>query len=399
MKRTRFALLLLLSSAWLGGAGPRGLAAQPVPLGPEIELPTNDFPSRPLLAVQPGGAYMVAWDDFSASHDEIFYRYIAPGREPADIWASSIESPIESPQTDAVTATPKGFDVIWHVSDDYNYKPVAFYRRHLNLKGVPDGQPVRLGGVGTDWVWQVRGNGFMAGWVLPNMHGIAARHLSSAGRRTGPELRLNSRPVDRPKPVVLAVPDGGFLAVWLGTIPGATANRVLRARRFSPAGKPLGSDFDVNTTPLGVGDEEQPFLDTDFQVAASPGGGFAVSWLLDTTIYLRFFDAAGQGLGPEVPAVKAENTWSTESIAFDKAGNLMLLWPTDSDLKLQLFDPHGAPLGPPTGVRSAASRVFEEPWGGSVAWAGDSWLVTWAAAQVPAGDFSTLFVRWFAGQR
>lgn len=55
-----------------------------------------------------------------------------------------------------------------------------------------------------------------------------------------------------------------------------------------------------------------------------------------------------------------------------------------------------APLGPPVGVRSEASDIFDVPWGGSVAWAGNSWLVTWVAAGAPSYDFNTVFIRRFA---
>ena len=404
MNRKRLALCFLLGSAWLGVAGPRELAAQLVPLGPEVDLLADTWPNDPFVAVQPDGAYVVAWDEGFDSHAGVFYRYVAAGSAPKEEWPATIESPDEGyPSVDAVTATPRGFDVLWREPDFPSWKPTAFYRQHLTRKGVPDGKPIRLGGSGTEWIWHVRGNGFIAGWTLRGKHGIAARRLASSGQRTGPELRLNSRPIDNPYPVVLAVADGGFLAVWLGVVPGPTRTLVLRARRFSPAGKPLGPDFDVNSIPLGVAGLYYP----DLQVAAAPGGGFAVAWRLGATIYLRFFNATGTALGSEIPAATSEDFEDgyepvPESMAFDKSGNLLLLWMNwldDTGLHLQLFDPHGTPLGTPVGVRSEASDIFEAPWGGSVAWAGDSWLVTWGAAGMPAGDFSTIFVRRFASKK
>jgi hypothetical protein len=86
------------------------------------------------------------------------------------------------------------------------------------------------------------------------------------------------------------------------------------------------------------------------------------------------------------------------SLAFDDQGDLALLWIrflNDSDLQLQLFDPHGAPLGASLDVRSAASGAFLAPQQGSVAWAGDSWLVTWVAG-APGQDDRAIFVRRFA---
>jgi len=399
MNRTRLALCLLLSAAWLGVAGPRGLAAQLVPLGPEIDLFADLFPEKPFVAVQPDGAYLIAWDEGNP-YLGVFYRYAAAGRTPAEEEFSRIVNEDFNPLVDAVTAAPKGFDVLWHEELVYgNPKSTVFYRYHLNLRGVPDDKPIQLGGAGTEWVWHVRGNGFMAGWTLRRKHGIAARHLTASGKRTGPELLLNSRPIDNPDPIVLAAANGGFLAVWRGVVPGPTATLVLRARRFSPAGKPLGPDFDLNTTPLGVVKPYPP----DFLVAAAPGGGFAVAWMPADTTYLRFFDAAGTALGPEITVASEglEDLDGLESMAFDPSGNLLLLRGDylDEGLLLQLFDPHGAPLGPPVGVRSEASDIYEEPSDGSVAWAGNSWLVTWAAIAVPAGDFSNVFVRRFVQKK
>ena len=60
-------LFLLLTSAWLGAAGHRALAAQLVPLGPEEEVYTDMFPTPP-VAVHPSGSYVVAWDDYTLAN-------------------------------------------------------------------------------------------------------------------------------------------------------------------------------------------------------------------------------------------------------------------------------------------------------------------------------------------
>lgn len=403
MNRMRTLLVLLLSAAWLDAAGTHRLAAQLVPLGPEIDLQTAEFPEKPLLAAHPNGDCVVAWwYNDPLSLDLTFYTFITAGGKPRR--GLAIYSPIEWPQVDAVTATPTGFDVIFHAPRYELESPQkTFYLDHLNRRGVRQGRRIRLGGTGFDWVWQIPGNGFVAGWALPHAHGIAARRLSASGKRVGSELLLNSRPVDEPHPVFLALPDGGFVSFWLGTLPGSVAGSsstlVLRARRFSATGTPLGPDFDVNTTPLRVDwSTEDLFVDSDYQVAVAPDGGFAVAWAYDLGIYLRFFDATGQALGPEVPVEVENEGYIAASIAFDPAGNLLLLWLDDSreGLRLRLFDSHGVPLGPPTGVRSRASGIYTAPFDGRVAWAGDSWIVTWMAAGAPQFDFENLFVRRFA---
>ena len=383
MNRTRFALFLLLTSAWLGAAGHPARAAQLVALAPEEELYADVFSNPPAVAAQPGGPYVIAWDDdtFSPREGSFSYRYTPAGEDTGVGDYHSLYSPTGAPSVDAVTAGRQGFDVIWHTVQ-YEHEPTLFYRGHLNLQGMPEGTPVRLGGTGTDWVWQVRGNGFMAGWSLPSKHGIAARRLTASGQRTGPELRLNSRPIDRPVAVsVVGLADASFVAVWLGFMPGSPGTAVLRARRFSPSGKPLGADFDVNTIPLGRPDPSSDFGPA-LKVAAAPGGGFVVAWALSQRGYLRWFNASGAPLGPEL------KSGFPESMAFDDTGNLVLF----DTSQVYLFDPRGTPLGSPVDVNSDDTQ---EPWGGSVTWTGDSWLVAWVAA-IPPYDQSSIFVRRFA---
>jgi hypothetical protein len=215
--------------------------------------------------------------------------------------------------------------------------------------------------------------------------------------------RLNTRPViSDERPVLTALPNGGFVAAWNGIVaqpdPGSYRS-VLRARLFSPSGKPLGPDFDVNTiVPSGTNGLYYP------QVAIDPQGGFALAWRLTdgsptgATPYLRFFDADVSPRGPEIPFPK---TQFVESIAFDDAGNLLVLWLEDGgplgwSFKVQLFDSDGAPQGPPASVASEASGEFNQPLrGGDVAWGGTSWIVTWVAEASFFGP-NAVFVRRFA---
>lgn len=402
MTRISSALILLFCSAWLGLVGP--LAAQLAPLGPEAQLPANGQPERPVVAVQPGGGYAVAWDDLSA---RVFSHYVAPGDE-APGEQTVLVGDGGPTATDSVLATPKGFEVLWHVTND-DGAPVAFYRRHLDPRGVPaPGRPVLLARGGVDWVWDLGGTRYLAGWFMDRKQSIGARFLSPSGQPAGPVMRLSSRPVDDPQALVEPLADGGFAAVWFGTrldkagpVAGkeeeASGTDVLRARRFSASGQPLGPDFDVNTTPAGPG-ETAPFLNPQFQVAAAPDGGFAVAWALDQTIYVRYFDAAGKALTPEIPAASDPSVFAPVSMAFDDRGNLLLLWLQyldNTDLQVQRLDPSGAPVGPSQMIRSSASADFQAPLEGSVVWAGDSWLVTWVAVD-PAGGSRGVFVRRFA---
>ncbi len=413
MNRTRFAICLLLASAWLGALGPRGAAAQPAPLGPETRVDTlgnKELTTAPMLAVQPGGDFEIAWGYLGDTPPFVSARHFAADGRPTDAAEVPIGGQGPSAQVHSVTATPQGFDVLWQLG---NWPQLPNYRRHLDPRGLRDsGTPLRLGGTAftTPWAWQVRGNEFLAGWQTRTRgfpSGIAVQHLTpDTGRLTGPVLRLNSRPVyEDERPTLTALAGGGFLAAWNGvaTGPGSSTLYVLRARLFSPAGQPQGPDFDVNSIVQGPQDILQ-----SLKVAAAPGGGFAVAWRFyddGTKIaapYLRFFDAAGRPRGPEIPGPAPKGV---ESMAFDGDGNLLVLWSEDQggvspNLEIQLFDRHGTPQGPPERVASAASRRFKRLTRGSVAWSGSTWIVTWSA-QAAEGTYTpvppnAVFVRRFA---
>jgi len=405
----RLALGLLAASAWLLLFHPVGAVAQPVPLGPETRVDTIDGkePGEPSLAVQPGGDFEIAWGYLSTDPPFVAARHFAADGTPMDAAQVPLGGPGPYPRVKSVTATQGGFEVLWQLEVSYQ-RPS--YRRHLDLNGTPEGKPVRLG-KGAQWVWQVRGHGFLSGWqAQPNnlVSGVSIQRLSPTGQRTGAVVRLNTRPVyvDE-RPLLTALADGGFLALWNGLVQvGKSYFTVLRARRFSAAGKPLGPDFDVDS----IADTAQDSLFFP-RVAASPAGGFAVAWwFFDAsagtgtgiaTPYVRLFDTAGKPRGPEIAG---SVTQYVESLAFDDAGNLLVLWAADStrspaDLEVQVFGPNGAPLGPQERVATEASGTFSRPFRGSVAWGGSSWIVTWVAetdSNHPRPR--AIFVRQFAGE-
>ncbi len=382
MIRTPLALSLLLGAAWLATAG--GTVAQPAPLGPEIRVDTlagDQFPNNPKLEVQRDSSFEIAWD--------------YGGDQPASIlgfW----------PQVDAVTKAGKGYDVLWHIENDT--LPPTFYTRHLDARGALIGsKPLKVGKPFLPYMWFLGGDGLVGGYF--SFDTFELRKVSPNGVPTLQERRINVRPLEATTPWVTPLSSGGFVGVIRGTTvrpPDDTPRPVLRARFFKGSFEPMGIDFDLNSLPAGP-NGTAPVLGVDYVVAATPGGGFAVAWTLGDTLYLRFFDAAGHASGPEVPTVTYFGTFAPLSAAIDKRGNLLLLWfeilgdPPHPNLQVELFDSHGLPLGPPEDLSSPASDRYQEPFAGSVASLGSSWLVTWAA-KVPDLESSAIFVRRFAAQ-
>src|SRR4051812_41288219 len=156
MTRNSSALVVLAIIA-LGLAGPHGLAAQLAPLGPEALLPAGDTPEQPTLAVLPGAGYTIARDDLAG---QVFSHFVAEGDEAPGEGTKLVGG--GRAITDSVTATPKGFEVLWHAVNDAD-EPVAFFRRHLDPQGVPaPGKPVLLARSGVDWVWDLGGTRYLS---------------------------------------------------------------------------------------------------------------------------------------------------------------------------------------------------------------------------------------------
>jgi len=404
MNRTQFALCL--GTVWLA-AGPHGAAAQPAPLGPEVRVDTlagDQFPANPKLEVQRDGSFEIAWDYGGDQPASIFGRHFNAAGQPTDASQRVLGGEGFWPQVDAVTKAGKGYDVLWHIENDT--LPPTFYTRHLDARGAPLGsKPLKVGKPFLPYMWFLGGDGLVGGYYSGFFNTFELRKVSPNGVPTLQERRINTEPLDSTTPSITPLSSGGFVGVIRGTTvrpPDDTPRPVLRARFFKGSFEPMGIDFDLNSLPAGP-NGTAPILGLDYVVAATPGGGFAVAWTLDNTLYLRFFDAAGHASGPEVPAVTYLGTFAPLSAAVDKRGNLLLLWfeilgdPPHPNLQIELFNSHGLPLGPPESLSSAVSDRFQEPFVGSVATLGSSWLVTWAA-KVPDLETSAIFVRRFAPQ-
>jgi hypothetical protein len=117
-------------------------------------------------------------------------------------------------------------------------------------------------------------------------------------------------------------------------------------------------------------------------------------------VLLLLITSAGLGTtGDPARATQLVPLDSEEELYSDVFSNppvVVLLWNLDYEsLQLRLFDPQGTPQGPPVDASSDDSEEPQMPWGGGLAWTGDSWLVAWVGAIFPY-DQSSIFVRRFA---
>jgi hypothetical protein len=197
-----------------------------------------------------------------------------------------------------------------------------------------------------------------SGWVMVvwesqgqdgSGRGIYGQRFDSGGGRLGPEFRVNSYTTGLQQlPSVAADGAGGFVVAWSDYRPGPRFD--VYARRYDPAGFPLGPESRVNTHLTGRKERAA--------VAMSPDGYAVVVW--DS----EFQDAGqwavvGRRLDPVGAPVGAEfrvNTYTTgtqyaAAVAADHGGNFVVVWTSDEQdgsyygLFGQRYDAAGTPQG------------------------------------------------------
>ena len=119
-------------------------------------------------------------------------------------------------------------------------------------------------------------DGFVVAWESSGSqdgvgYGVFGRRLSSAGAPLAAEFQINTyTPAEQFGPTVAVEPDGDFVVTWTsGAGQDGSANGIF-ARRFSSAGLPQATEFQVNT--YSTNTQRTP------SVAAGVDGDFVVAW-------------------------------------------------------------------------------------------------------------------------
>ena len=364
---------------------PRDLAAQLFPASPEQRVETREISLHncPHLGVAPDRSFEIAWDYFSLDSlgdYRAYGRHFGPDGEPTDAEQVPFGPAVDAGGyngIDLVTALPDGFEVyVTRAAVDHERYPVDF-RQRLDLEGKPAAPLERL------TIGAVPVVGPAGSLYFPIYEGrrknLAIQPVTVDGKLEGRRIVLNTRPVSRLYlPQIAPQESGNFVVAWSGFSVEKHPRRVLRARVVR-GGTAFGKDFDLNVIPGGR-DGALPILGGPFVTANPSTGMFAAVWWVEdgagnASIHLRIFDAVGKPLSPETVAVPSARPVSFLSAALDDSGHLLLLWrpPLGDVLRARLFAADGAPLGAAFQLKTTPdSRSC-----GAVAWAGDSWLITW----------------------
>jgi len=180
--------------------------------------------------------------------------------------------------------------------------------------------------------------------------GVFGRRFSSVGAPVGPEFQVNTLTTDAQRhPAVAAESSGGFVVAWQSFGSDGAADGI-SGQRYSSAGTPLGTEFQVNTYATGY--------QTYPAVAADAGGDFVVVWQSggqdgsSDGVFGRRYDSAGAAVGSAFQV----NTYTTSGqrypdVGADADGAFVVVWQSaGQDHSLngifgQRYSSAGAPLG------------------------------------------------------
>jgi Ca2+-binding RTX toxin-like protein len=212
-------------------------------------------------------------------------------------------------------------------------EPGLFGQRYA-ASGAPVSAAVRLADVGITNLEPsaagLIGGGFVIAWNAPDGDdtGIVAQRYASNGTQHGPGIRVNSWAADRQStPRLAALATGGFVVVWCSDDQDASGGGVF-GQRFAPNGAPIGDEFRVNSTTFGTQGEPA--------VAATPDGGFVVSWLSAPIsgigdLYMQRYGADGVKVGTETLVDAAGFQNDAPSLTVLPDGSIVHTWTaTDS---------------------------------------------------------------------
>jgi len=221
--------------------------------------------------------------------------------------------------------------------------------------------------------WHSRGQDG-SGW------GIYAQRYDSAGNPVGSEFRVNTYTTDNQLfPSVAMDPNGNFLIAWQSLGQDGSGWGIY-AQRYGSAGNPVGSEFRVNT--YTANDQGNP------SVAMDADGNFVIAWRSDGQdgseygIYAQRYSSAGNPLGSEfqVNTYTANDQWNP-SVTMDADGNFVIAWDSNGQdgsgwgIYAQRYDSAGNPIGSEFRVNTYTANDQGDP---SVAMDADgNFLIAW----------------------
>ena len=200
--------------------------------------------------------------------------------------------------------------------------------------------------------------GFVAIWHGPLAGGeafeIVAQRFSATGAKVGVEFRANAGVAGgQDYPSGSALEDGGYVLVWNHAAGAVGDGDDVRGQRFDSESNTVGAEFLLSTpdaSGITPGRQYQP------DVAGLPGGGFVAVWQSFNSALGRWeargqiFGADGARIGSEFIASNSADDASAVSVTSFSWGGFIVAWDNaamsgSASERAQLFDAMGGRLG------------------------------------------------------
>jgi hypothetical protein len=197
------------------------------------------------------------------------------------------------------------------------------------------------------------GGGFVVTWQSKDqdssLNGIYGQRYDASGNPAGSEFRVNTyTPGNQLDPSVAGLLDGGFVVTWASPAPNRSGYNIF-GQRYDAAGQRINGQFRINTT-ITADDRSLP------SVAALPNGGFVVVWLWfdfgDFRVMSRQFGANGAPTSIEKTVAVSNQAGepSGAKVASLTDGGFVVAWvstepPVQTRIYAQRYNPAGSPVG------------------------------------------------------
>jgi hypothetical protein len=313
----------------------RGTAwAQPVGSEFQVSTYTTSFQSRPAVAADSDGDFVVVWNsNQDGSGDGIFgQRYTSAGAAVGSEFQVNTYT-TSAQYNPAVAADSDGdFVVVWNSGQDGSDSGI-FGQRYTSA-GAAVGSEFQVNTYTTSYQFRPAvaadsDGDFVVVWgSFPGQDGsdsgIFGQRYTSAGAAVGSEFQVNTYTTSAQyRPAVAADSDGDFVVVW-GSYGQDGSVRGIFGQRYTSAGAAVGSEFQVNTYTTHT--------QYTAAVAADSDGDFVVVWnsYQDGSsfgIFGQRYTSAGAAVGSEFQV----NTYTTDgqvdpAVAADSDGDFVVVW-------------------------------------------------------------------------
>ncbi|WP_343559185.1 hypothetical protein [Kiloniella sp. b19] len=224
-------------------------------------------------------------------------------------------------------------------------------------------------------VWQIGDNKDMD---------IRARIYNADGSTRGGPFTVNSLDLIHQIPSVAALDNGGWVAIWMGTVrtdpaDSDTETIDIYARLFDRDGNPQGPEFVVNTTLP----EAQVFPN----VIALADGTWIVIWntaasvseLSPSIVRGQRFNADGTPNGSEFTVLESIGSWGQQlALTPLEGGGWVTSWHEGGDVYARIFEDDGTPRGEPFLVNDAYTAGAQRH-GEITGLKNGNWIATWTS--------------------